>query len=271
MEYNLDISAGVQTENPVLQSYLRLPQGKSAFSVFGLSIALDLRDSPFNPTQGFYLAVEGDWVYSLPFIQGSSQDWIEGDPVPIEKESNLIRTQATVSGYIPIFNTDMVFAMSVTIGYIFHLQSNSTTWPDRYYYVGGVDTLRGFPEDALIPEDIYRRWKSMLKSYGNDIDELLNNRGGEAMFVTRIELRYPLAKGFYGAGFGEFGNLWRDRKEMAPFVFSPDFKIQLRPVAGVGLRYQTPLGPIAFDLGVNLHRRPTELPLAWYISIGSAF
>ena len=258
MEYNLDISPGTETENPVLQSYLRLPEGKSAFSVIGLSAALDLRDSPFNPTQGFYLALEGDWVYSLPFVQAAS-------------DSNLIRAQATLSGYVPIFNTDIVLAMSVTAGYIFHLQQDSITWPDRYFYVGGVDTLRGFPEDDLVPEDIYRHWKSMLGDYGNDIDELLDNRGGEAMFITRAELRYPLAKGFYGAGFAEFGNLWRDREEMAPIVFSPSFKIQLRPVVGVGIRYQTPLGPIAFDLGVNLKRRPTELPLSWYISIGTAF
>lgn len=270
LEYNLDISAGIETENPVLQSYLRLPEGKSAFYVTGLGVTLDLRDSPFNPTRGFFLSVEGDWVRSLSF-RNTDQDWIAGDPVPIEKESNLIRAQATMSGYIPIFKTGMVFALSVTAGYIFHLQSDSTTWPDRYFYVGGVDTLRGFPEDDLVPEDIYLRWKSMLNSYGDDTDELLDNRGGEAVFIARFELRYPLAKGFYGAGFAEFGNLWRDRKEMAPFVFSPSFKVQLRPVAGFGIRYQTPLGPLSFDLGINLDRRPTEEPISWYISIGSAF
>ncbi len=271
IEYNLDISAGIKTENPVLMRYLRLPQGTSAFSVLGLSIALDLRDSPFNPTKGFYLAIEADWVKSFSFIADSAKDWIEGDPIPIEKQSNLIRMMSTVSGYVPIFSTGLVLAMSVSVGYVFHLKSESTTWPDRYFYVGGVNTLRGFPEDDLVPEDIYQRWKSMLNNYGSDIDELLNNRGGEAMFLTRAELRFPLAAGFYGAGFAEFGNLWRDRKKLSPVVFEPEFKINLRPVAGLGLRYQTPLGPISFDLGINLKRRPTELPLSWYISIGTAF
>jgi outer membrane protein assembly factor BamA len=277
MEYNLDISPGT-TMNPALQDYMRLPEGESAFSVAGLSAALDLRDSPFNPTRGFYLAVEGDWVYSLPFIQNNGSDMTTDGPVPVTWKSNLIRFQSTLSGYVPIFKTGVVLAMSVTLGYIFHLSSESITWADRYFYVGGVDTLRGFPEDDLIPEDIYQQWKSIILKNNceqdinclEDVNDLLDNRGGEAMFLTRLELRVPLAKGFLAAGFAEFGNLWRDRKEMAPIVFDP-FKIQLRPVVGVGLRYETPLGPISFDLGVNLDRRYTELPLSWYISIGTAF
>ncbi len=91
------------------------------------------------------------------------------------------------------------------------------------------------------------------------------------MFLFRTELRYPLAKGFLGAIFGELGNLWRYRGQTRPFLLHPTFKVNLRPVAGAGIRYQTPLGPVSFDLGVNLDQRPTEQPFAWYISIGTAF
>jgi outer membrane translocation and assembly module TamA len=80
-----------------------------------------------------------------------------------------------------------------------------------------------------------------------------------------------LAKGFYGAGFAELGNLWRDQEAMKDMVTGSPFRIHLRPVAGVGVRYMTPLGPLSFDIGANLYRRPHEEPFAWFLSIGNAF
>jgi outer membrane protein insertion porin family len=255
-EYNIEILQGLSND-PFLIKYLRLPQGESAFYVVGLAVSLDLRDSPFNPTEGFFLSIGGDWVKSVPVV-------------PIKRESNLIRSNLTASGYVKVFDTDLVVALSFSVGYIFHLKDGSITWPDRYFYVGGIDTLRGFPEDSLMPEDLYNRWKAHLHFYGEDIDKLLNTTGGEATLVTRAELRYPLAKGFYGAGFGELGNVWRKQSRMHPVTLRP-LKVHLRPVAGLGIRYLTPLGPISFDLGINLKRRPREDLLSWYLSIGTAF
>ncbi len=266
-EYNIEILQGL-SNNPFLMKYLRLPYGKSAFYVVGLSVSLDLRDSPFNPTEGFFLSVGGDWVKSLPV--GRNKRRVPGDPVPVDQESNLLRTHLTASGYITVFDTDLVVALSFSIGYIFHLKSDSTTWPDRFFYVGGIDTLRGFPEDSLVPQDLYDKWKANLDSYGEDIDKLLDTTGGQTMLVTRAELRYPLAKGFYGAGFAELGNVWREQKKMHPITLRP-IKLKLRPVAGAGIRYLTPLGPVSFDVGVNLRRRPREDPFSWYLSIGTAF
>ena len=271
LEFNLDISSGQNLDNPYLLQYLRLPEGRSTFYVAGLSVTLDLRDSPFNPTRGFFFSIGGDWVYSLPFFQNNQEQIVQGEPVTITDRSNLIRAEATASGYVPIFKTGVVFALSFSGGYIFHLMNKSQAWPDRYFYVGGIDTLRGFPEDSLIPQDVYEEWKNSLNDYGEDVDGLLNYRGGQVMFITRAELRYPLARGFLGAIFAEAGNLWRQKKNVDIIHFQPNFEINLRPVAGIGIRYQTPLGPVSFDLGINLDRRPTEEPFSWYISIGTAF
>ena len=147
---------------------------------------------------------------------------------------------------------------------MFHLEPNSSTWADRYFYMGGVNTLRGFPEDSVVPEDIYQSWKKEIRTYDDTAAALLNQRGGESMFLARAEFRFPLAKGFYGGVFTEAGNLWRDRKNLLSGM-------ALRPVSGLGLRYMTPIGPLAFDLGVNLDKRPHEDRFAWFLSIGSAF
>ena len=56
MEYNIEILSGV-TDNPFLRYYQRLPEGESAFYVVGVNLSLDLRDSPFSPSKGFYLSI----------------------------------------------------------------------------------------------------------------------------------------------------------------------------------------------------------------------
>ncbi len=277
--------------NPVYLPYLRLPDGSSLFWVTGLKLTLDFRDHPFNPTKGILISLGGDLVRSLSGfkpeyydpettneidnIDDMSQSALEealasGEIYRVDKLSKLIRAQATISGYIPFGETDMVLALSATVGYIFHLTDNSVTWANRYFYAGGIDTLRGFPEESLVPEDIYQDWKSTLQDSSEAAGDLLKSSGGEAMFIARAEFRYPLAKGFYGAFFSEVGNLWREQRKI-DFVDLNPLRINLRPVAGGGVRYLTPLGPLSFDLGVNLFRRPHEALFAWYLSIGTAF
>ncbi|MFO8070429.1 MAG: POTRA domain-containing protein [Polyangia bacterium] len=250
--------------NPAFAKWARVPEGVSTFWVSGLKLSLDFRDDPFNPSRGVFVSIGADLVRSLAgFAPQIREDPASGETSVIDRVSNLVRTKATVSGYIPLVGTEIVLALSASAGTIFHLQDDSTTWPDRYFYMGGVGTLRGFTEESLIPEDVYRLWKRKLGAYSEKADRLLEQPGGESMLLLRSELRYPLAKGFHGAGFFEAGNIWRVQRNMDP--------LSLRPVAGGGLRYMTPLGPVAFDVGVNLDRRPHEDRFAWAISIGSAF
>ena len=253
--------------NPAFTRWARIPEGESTFWVSGLTLTLDLRDDVFNPSRGVFFSVAGDLVRSLANFDKKPVYDEDGEPTGefIDRVSNLVRTQATLSGYIPFVGTEVVLALSASAGTIFHLQADSTTWPDRYFYMGGVGTLRGFTEESLIPEDVYQDWKSRLDAYSDEADRLLESPGGESMLLVRSEFRYPLAEGFYGAGFLEGGNIWRERSnlEVDPRV--------LRWVAGGGIRYMTPLGPIAFDLGINLDKRPHEDRFAWSFSIGSAF
>jgi outer membrane protein insertion porin family len=259
--------------SPQFQKWALLPEGESFFSVTGLTVSLDLRDDVFNPSKGVFATINADYVRSLANFGrqvAKNPDGTEvvdpetGEVQYIDRFSSLIRAQATLSGYIPIIGTKMVLALSASVGYVFHLEPNSTTWADRYFYMGGVNTLRGFPEDSVVPEDIYQSWKKQIRSYDDSAAALLDQRGGESMFLARAEFRYPLAKGFYGGVFTEAGNLWRDRKNLLAGM-------ALRPVSGLGLRYMTPIGPLAFDLGINLDKRPHEDRFAWFLSIGSAF
>jgi outer membrane protein assembly factor BamA len=256
---------------PQFQKWARMPEGLSTFWVTGAQISLDYRDDVFNPSRGIFISIGGDLVRSLANFAPETVVTETGQTVVVDRVSNYIRAQATASGYIPIYGSKIVLALSASLGYIFHLQVDSTTWADRYFYLGGVSTLRGFPEESLIPEDVYQDWKDRLRAYGPEAEALLEQPGGEAMLLLRSEFRYPLTGNFLGAVFFETGNIWRDQGAFEPLTIEPELKINMRPVAGGGLRYLTPLGPIAFDVGVNLDKRPHEDWFAWSFSIGSAF
>ncbi len=68
--------------------------------------------------------------------------------------------------------------------------------------------------------------------------------GGELFTLGKAELCIPVRSSLDLDLFLEAGNLWLDRTKY-------EFK-SLRYSAGAGLRYVTPVGPLAFDVGINL-------------------
>jgi outer membrane protein insertion porin family len=122
------------------------------------------------------------------------------------------------------------------------------------FYAGGDSTVRGFVLDRLgTPET--------LNSAGLP-------EGGAGLVVTNVELRTPYWKGLGGVGFLDTGNV---------FERAGDIRLgELRPAAGVGLRYRSPLGPLRFDLGFNLDRQTLpngsrERGVVFHLSLGQAF
>jgi outer membrane translocation and assembly module TamA len=41
--------------------------------------------------------------------------------------------------------------------------------------------------------------------------------------------------------------------------------------AGGGIRYLSPVGPLRFDIGYKIHRKPYESPYAYFLTFGYAF
>ncbi|MCA9582594.1 MAG: BamA/TamA family outer membrane protein, partial [Myxococcales bacterium] len=111
------------------------------------------------------------------------------------------------------------------------------------FYLGGVDTIRGYLQDALIPQDVAERVIGDLALSPNQVA-----RAADAFALLRAELRFPIVGNLQGGVFTDVGNAWAD-----PTRLLEDFT--LRPTAGAGLRYATPVGPLAIDYGILLHRR----------------
>jgi len=114
------------------------------------------------------------------------------------------------------------------------------------FFLGGRTTVRGYEHDTLGPKG----------SNGSPT-------GGNAFVLTNVELRASIGKGFGLVTFMDGGNVWRRNS---------DIKIsEMKYTAGIGIRYNTPVGPLRVDYGHKLDRETGESAGEVHFSIGHAF
>lgn len=227
------------TTNLQLRQLLRVPEGRSTLVAFGTQLILDHRDNAFSPRHGAYLSTGLEWAHTLTTQQ------VERAGVDTQFFSHHLRFTVTGSTYVPL-GSRATLALQGRYGRIIHLEDSSETFPNRQFFLGGVDTMRAYRQDAMIPQDIIDR----IASSGSSVDKVALVQGAETFLLLRTEVRFPIFGDISGAAFGEFGNLWADVHNFQPW--------NLRPTAGVGIRLNTPVGPVALDYGFNLLHGQTE-------------
>ncbi|MFH1436505.1 MAG: POTRA domain-containing protein [Pseudomonadota bacterium] len=213
---------------------LRVPVGKTAFTVLGTDFTLDLRDNAFNPTKGMRLSMGVSWIRSTDPAEQTHKIYADNDEYKSWKTwslSNLLRNTISIAGYIPLGTRKVVLMLYAATGFIFQLQDDSETFADRLFYLGGGHTIRGFPEESLCAYES----PPGLCAYG-----------GNLMVNYRVELSFPIYKELGGAVFSDMGNLWR---ELDNFSFT-----DLKATIGVGIRYATPIGPLNLSYGIIINR-----------------
>jgi outer membrane protein insertion porin family len=114
------------------------------------------------------------------------------------------------------------------------------------FFLGGRSTERGYEQDTLGPKG----------SEGTPV-------GGNAFLLLNMELRTSIGKGFGIVAFLDGGNVWRKIEEFDPS--------DLKYTTGLGIRYNTPVGPLRVDYGHKLDREAGESAGEVHFSIGHAF
>jgi outer membrane protein insertion porin family len=236
---NIDLFAGQalddlvrMTTDPRVKRLLRVPEGNTTLAAMRSSITFDARDSPFVPTRGYFVSASSELASTLSSDSGMGEHFL----------SRFMKLQFTGNGYIPL-GKSVVLAGQLRLGRIVHLVKASRTYPNRAFFLGGVDTMRGFLPDEMIPQDLI----DLASRERNENEAIAAVRSGDAFVLLRGEVRFPIYGQLGGGLFADLGNLWRDPANMNPF--------DLRPNAGAGLRLNTPVGPIAVDYGIVLARR----------------
>ncbi len=216
---------------------LRLDRGTRRTFKVGPSITYDRRDNAFNPTRGFYGNVKA--YYAIGDLRTSEI------PAPVR----LVTVQGTATAYFPIWK--LVLALSARGGIIGNIGQAIPI--DERFFLGGRDTLRGYVERTLIPQDVcvvsdgsaasLRCKSTVIRAPGSPPI----SPGGETFVLFKTELRVPLSERVSVGLFLDAGNLWFAKPEWND--------LQLRYGTGAGLRYSTPVGALALDFGVNPDRR----------------
>jgi outer membrane protein insertion porin family len=224
----------------------RLPRGNMVFGSLRPTVTLDLRDDPARPRAGFFVQASGDYLRSF-----------EASGLIVR----LVKLQGQIAGYVPLPLLSSL-VLSARGGRIYPLDPASQTPGDRRFYLGGATSLRGFHEDAVQPQDVIEDLgeqvrKCQLTLTGNGCTGQARvlqsggaSSGGEQFVSFTAELRIPVAQSLEMAVFYDAGNLWAT----PPHRFLKT--LVLRDAVGIGLRWLTPIGRLAIDLGMNLAPDP---------------
>jgi len=194
---------------------------------------------------------------ALIFIQDKRNDFFEPThgyfysgslelaPKLLHSQQQFLKFYTQFQIYHQLFNR-LTFAFSTRLGMIQSYMEKGFVPISMRFFAGGSKSFRGTALDRLGP--IYEEVPL----------------GGKALFINNFEIRFELAKNIRVIAFYDLGSVWRK-------VVFMTYGKEYRQAVGLGIRYSTPVGPVAFDVGRLLHKLLNEDTYHYYLSIGNSF
>jgi outer membrane protein insertion porin family len=137
-----------------------------------------------------------------------------------------------------------VLALRLKMGGILPIRDNTFIPVEERFYAGGSYSVRGWARQMLGP----------LGLFGNP-------SGGKSLFEFSSEFRYPVYDIVSGVAFMDCGNVW---------IESYTWKLnELRYSLGLGIRINTPIGPVRLDAARPIFDEETKIQI--HFSVGHAF
>jgi outer membrane protein insertion porin family len=211
--------------SPDASDLVKQEEGTKDTHSLTLVLARDTRNDFYNPTKG------SKHTLSLENAGGI----LGGD-------NTFYKVSGDTNWYFPLpWNT--VFHLRGRAGFVEGYDDKDVPIYERFY-VGGINTIRGFEYGEAGPKD--------------ETGEVI---GGEKMVVFNSEFIFPLSRaiGLRGAIFYDGGAGWDE-----------GFK-KWRHAVGAGIRWFSPIGPIRIDWGYNLDPQDDEKLGVWDFTAGTQF
>jgi outer membrane protein insertion porin family len=160
--------------------------------------------------------------------------------------NNFISFSLDALKYVPIPLWDLRYALRGRIG-IGEGYKGSPLPVSEFFFVGGINTVRGFQFGRAGP-----------------VTPSGTLEGGNKQLIINNELIFPVlpdAK-LNGVLFFDYGK---------GFAEDEPLSFDLRPAAGIEVRWISPFGPLRAAYGLNLDRTPQERQTVFEFSVGSVF
>lgn len=216
------------TAPPLVQEQAAENGGVSKTSELTFTLTRDTRDSFTEPTRG--LAATATVQYAGGFLDAGN---------------NFTKYSLDLSQYFPLW-WKLVGHIHGNIAYASVFGSTSFLPVQERYYLGGINSVRGFKNYTISP-----------RSPVTD-----NPEGGNKAFYIQSEILFPLYDPLKMRGlvFFDMGN-----------AFVTPFSWTVREGAGIGIHFTSPLGAVRLEVGINLAPQQGERPYALHFTAGTAF
>ncbi len=209
-------------------------EGTFLTSVFGFTFNLDRRNDPTFATRGFDVNISQD-------VAG------------IGGEVHYLRTELSGGWYYGLPWQGWRFSLRGNAGYIFGWNGDDVRINDRFFK--GGSSFRGFDVAGIGPRQLLVDNNGTIIQQGDSV-------GGNLFAIGTLQLDVPLplpeSFGIDAALFSDFGTLGlvdaASRREVAVGLnrLIVDDAASLRASAGVSIFWDSPFGPVQFDLAQPL-------------------
>ncbi len=246
----VDVSAGRGTDEGYRNANLFRDGWTSSVQA---SIMWDTRDNRLFPTDGHLLQASAEWAspYTL-------------------SENVFLRLTGVARWYYPII-WGIVLKTNLSVGYITSLTDQPIPIFEKYF-VGGIYSVRGFE-----PRSIGPRAPAAGDGYDPGSHVVTANVGGNKELVANLELEFPIFPqvNIRGVVFLDAGNAFGEGEDYFADRYSEEAGketvLGLYWSAGFGFRWFSPIGPLRFEWGIPITRRPEDKDILFEFTIGNFF
>jgi outer membrane protein assembly complex protein YaeT len=203
----------------------------------GPTLDIDYRNNVLNPHDGHWTRI------SLEY---------SSDKFGNHNVDDFYRANGQFTLYSPLWESKgLIWVNSYRTGYVKTLgtKEHGVPFDKKGFILGGRSTIRGFESAEFFP------------TTGRQIPASYKLDDFSAYQLIKSEFRFPLfgSQNLMGAVFYDGGEVLVDHVT---------FEDRYRDAAGVGLRYNTPVGPLNLEYARKLDRKSYESDGAFHLSVG---
>ncbi|MFH0799785.1 MAG: outer membrane protein assembly factor BamA [Pseudomonadota bacterium] len=207
-------------------------------SELNLAFARDSRDNRITPHKGLYTTLTQE-------VSGTK----------LGGTNDFYRINCRNMFYYPIWKS-LIFQQFARIGYIKSLNNQLVPLYERFF-TGGSNSLRGYFPNSVGPK------VRIPASTGGGVTDFVYGGNKLMLFLTELEIPIYDKGGIRGVVFFDAGNTYAENEN---YSFA-----NLRTDYGFGIRWNSPMGPLRFEWGFPIARRPGEDPVQFNFTIGNYF